>query len=517
MGTLVKKRKISRNQLLIIVAVALLVGAYLVYKSFAAAATLYLNPASGNKPLGTDFVVEVRENSGTDPINTVRAHLSFPVDKFQVVSIDRTTSAFPVISANYYSNTSGLIKLEGGTSVDSGVNVPVSGNQLVAIITFRPLTTGSGAINVDSTSAVVRTIDQNGTQVGENILTTRTGATYTIVDSTAPTTPTGLTVGTRAITSIPLSWTASTDNVGVTGYRVYRNGGTTPVGTPTTTSFTDSGLTPNTAYSYTVSAVDAAGNESVKTTAVATSTLPDTVAPTTPTGVTVGAKTMTTIPLTWTASTDNVAVTGYRVYRNGGATPIGTPSTPAFTDSGLAPNTSYSYTISAVDAAGNESVKTTATATSTLPDTAAPSVPTGLKINTQTTTSVTLGWTASTDNVAVTSYRVYRNGSTTPLGTSATNSYTDSNGLALNQTYTYSVSAVDAAGNESAKTATISVQIIKAGDVNKDGQIDIYDLSIMLTNYGKTVAQGGLAAADLNNSGNIDMSDLSILLTNYGT
>ncbi len=77
-------------------------------------------------------------------------------------------------------------------------------------------------------------------------------------DTTAPSAPTNLAAGTTSSTTVPLTWTASTDNVGVTGYHIYRNG--TQVGTSTGTSFTDSGLTASTTYSYTVKANDAAGN-----------------------------------------------------------------------------------------------------------------------------------------------------------------------------------------------------------------------------------------------------------------
>lgn len=83
-------------------------------------------------------------------------------------------------------------------------------------------------------------------------------------DTTAPTVPTGLSA-TPGNTQVALSWTASTDAVGVTGYKVRRGG--TVVGTPSGTSYTDTGLTNGTSYSYTVSAVDAAGNESAQTTA----------------------------------------------------------------------------------------------------------------------------------------------------------------------------------------------------------------------------------------------------------
>ncbi len=85
-------------------------------------------------------------------------------------------------------------------------------------------------------------------------------------DITAPTVPTGLTGAATSATAIRLSWTASTDNVGVAGYRVHRNG--TQVGTSTTTTCTDTGLSTGTTYSYTVTAVDAAGNVSPASAAV---------------------------------------------------------------------------------------------------------------------------------------------------------------------------------------------------------------------------------------------------------
>lgn len=78
-------------------------------------------------------------------------------------------------------------------------------------------------------------------------------------DTAAPTAPTGLTA-TASGTTVSLNWSASTDNVGVTGYQVLRNG--TQVGTATGTSYTDTGLGASTGYSYAVRAVDAAGNAS---------------------------------------------------------------------------------------------------------------------------------------------------------------------------------------------------------------------------------------------------------------
>jgi chitodextrinase len=90
-------------------------------------------------------------------------------------------------------------------------------------------------------------------------------------------------------------------------------------------------------------------------------------------------------------------------------------------------------------------------------DTSAPSAPTGLKATASSATQVDLAWIASTDNVGVTGYRIYRNGATTPLATvgGTTTAYSDKT-AAASTAYTYQVSAVDAAGNESAKSATAS-------------------------------------------------------------
>lgn len=79
-------------------------------------------------------------------------------------------------------------------------------------------------------------------------------------DPTAPSAPTGLAASGTTANSTTLSWTASTDNVGVTGYQVFRGG--TQVGTTAGTSYTDTGLSASTSYSYTVKATDAAGNVS---------------------------------------------------------------------------------------------------------------------------------------------------------------------------------------------------------------------------------------------------------------
>lgn len=186
------------------------------------------------------------------------------------------------------------------------------------------------------------------------------------VDTVAPSVPSGVTVGAVTSTSVALSWTASTDNAGgsgVAGYDVYR--GTTLVGSTTTASYTATGLTPSTAYSFTVRAKDKAGNVSAASSAASATTLPgtttDTTAPSVPTGLAAGTATTTSIPLSWNASTDNAGgtgVAGYEVYR--GSTLVATVTSTSYTATGLTADTAYSFTVKAKDNAGNVSAASSA-------------------------------------------------------------------------------------------------------------------------------------------------------------
>ena len=176
-------------------------------------------------------------------------------------------------------------------------------------------------------------------------------------------------------TSISLSWSPSTDNVAVFGYRLYVNG--TGVLNPAQPGATLPALACGTAFTFDVDAVDAAGNRSTRARVIAsTSACADAQAPTTPTNVVASARTATSIALTWSPSTDNVGVTAYGLYRAG--TSIGTAALTTGIFSGLACNTNYTLAVDAQDAAGNRSGKATVmVATTACPDTAAPTVPSG--------------------------------------------------------------------------------------------------------------------------------------------
>jgi chitodextrinase len=270
------------------------------------------------------------------------------------------------------------------------------------------------------------------------------------VDDSPPSAPTGLTASAATTTSAVLSWDASTDDVGVTAYDVLRDGSV--VASVSGTSFTDTTLSPATAYMYTVRARDAAGNASDESEPAAVTTpAPDASPPSAPTDLTATATTGSSVALSWTASTDDVGVTAYDVLRDGVV--VATVAGTTHMDTTVSPVTAYTYTVRARDAAGNTS-DPSAPATVTTPDTVAPSVPTGVSAVASSGTSVTVSWSAATDDVGVTAYDVVRDGA--PLATVPGTSLVDT-AVVAGSTYTYAVRARDAAGNASALSATATV------------------------------------------------------------
>jgi len=261
-----------------------------------------------------------------------------------------------------------------------------------------------------------------------------TVTTLVLSDITPPSIPSNLGAVSVSISQINLSWSAATDNIKVTGYKVFRDG--VVIGQTTATTYSDKGLLPATLYRYSVSAYDAAGNQSAQLPWVSLSTLYQ-------------------IRLKWNASTDNVGVAGYRIFRNDIL--IGISPTTSYLDAGLLPGTVQVYRVSAFDAAGNESQRSEALSVvvGLASDPEIPSTPTNLSATAESGNRIALRWTASTDNVGVVAYKIYRDG--LEIGVSTTTSFS-SGGLLENTSYTYRVSAVDAAGNISAQSASASAK-----------------------------------------------------------
>jgi chitodextrinase len=268
-------------------------------------------------------------------------------------------------------------------------------------------------------------------------------------DFMPPSAPPGL-AGTPAASppSIALSWGASTDDTGPVSYRVYRGGAlVATVGSP---GWTDTSVVSGTTYAYSVRAIDAAGNLGDATSTTVTADFTPPAAPASLSAAWAGAPSR--VELTWPAATDDVGVAAYEVSRDGSV--LGTTSSTAFTDTAIAPSTTYTYSVVAIDGGGNRSPAVSAAVT-TPGDASAPSVPGGLTAKAVSGPwRVKLSWLPSTDDVGVTAYRVYRDGA--PIATvGGATKYTDS-AVVGGKKYRYAVTALDAAGNESALSPAVT-------------------------------------------------------------
>jgi hypothetical protein len=211
-----------------------------------------------------------------------------------------------------------------------------------ATSTFADAALAVGASFWDPVSGVtVTTVSLGG---GSAVVNLSWGA-----DTTPPTQPGNLNAASTGAATARLTWTASSDAGGVTGYRVSRDGNL--LATVTGTSYDDSGLVGGTTYQYSVVAFDGANNSSAAATKAWTQPIPDTTKPTAP--VLSGSATKAKITLSWTASFDAVGVAGYRIYRNGVLWTTVAATKTSYV--GSRSNKVYSYTVVAYDAAGNVS------------------------------------------------------------------------------------------------------------------------------------------------------------------
>lgn len=339
-------------------------------------------------------------------------------------------------------------------------------------------------------------------------------------DAQVPTTPTNLVASGTTSNSVSLSWTASTDNIGVTGYNVYMNSALNTTVTGTTTTIT--GLTASTAYSFYVVAKDAAGNSSASSTVVNATTAAGTsitycasqgnstadekigkvvfgAINNTSTGtagyenftalttnVTSGTATTITITPSWTATAFSEGYAVWIDYNKNGlftdagelawskATSTTTPATGTITIPASATlgttrmrvSMKYNAIPTSCEAIPYGQVEDyTVNIVVGTADTTAPSAPTALTASGTTQTTTTLSWNAATDNVGVTGYDVYRG--TTLLGTVSTTTY-NVTGLTAATAYTFSVKAKDAAGNISASSNVVNVTTTTGGSTATD-------------------------------------------------
>lgn len=342
-----------------------------------------------------------------------------------------------------------------------------------------------------------------------SVLLTKTGltlanfpsyiGTFTMPDTEAPGGPIGLTASAISENSFSLSWNASVDNIAVTGYEIFKNGNL--LGTTGNTSYLVTGLASGTTYNMTVKARDAAGNVSAASTIlpVTTNTSSVTLQITglNPSVYTVSdyisgalaytdrTYTFTQVPSVLTGKkmikvanndkannassyisfTVNKPVTIYvaidkRVTSlpNWYSSWVKTNLTTFINDNNTLGYEFYkkdfqagTIALGGSNAANYSNLIPVVVETTGETDTQAPSVPGGLAASDITSNSFTFSWVASTDNIAVTSYEVFKGG--VLYGSTSTTSMAIT-GLTCGTDYTLAVRAKDAANNISATSAT---------------------------------------------------------------
>lgn len=441
-----------------------------------------------------------------------------------VVTVNGTAGPFSVTAPNtavsYVGGSSQTVTWNVAGTTANGVNcanvdilLSTNGGSTWTTILAATPNDGSQTVTIPNTPSTQCRIMVKGTN---HIFFDVSNANFTITagtgaDTTAPSTPTNLTASGTTQTTTNLSWTASTDNIGVTGYNIYQ--GTTQIGTSTSTTYNVTGLTAASAYSFTVKAKDAAGNLSASSNTASVTTLSS--GGSTPTycsskgnsvsdeyigrvqlntinnastgnngytdftsistNLTKGNAYTITITPTWTGSTYSEGYAVWIDYNQNGsfedsgelvwskAASTTTPVSGSFTVATGATTGATRMRVSMKYNGIPTSCETfsygevedyTVNLSGATADTTAPTAPTSLTASGTTQTTTNLSWTASTDNVGVTGYNVYQGA--TQIGTATTTSY-NVTGLTAATTYSFTVRAKDAAGNVSSSSNTVTV------------------------------------------------------------
>ena len=435
-------------------------------------------------------------------------------------------------------------------------------NQALADVESQAYVNYSNQFTAAATAVVVAANDPSVTTIVNAIVATTIAPPEepALTDTTAPNAVSGLSaVGgaeTTTTSSVALTWSAATTagSNPVAGYDVYRNG--VKITSGNFLSYVDRPLLQSTTYTYYVVAFDIAGNRSAASSSVSATTpsapnlnitvdgqlstgisnLPqqDIAAPTAPSNLSASTTaisgTNSSVLLMWSPATDNTAVTGYEVYRNGSK--IAAVSLLGYTDASVTSNTTYTYYVKAVDAAGNSSaisnqlsvtpnkaslgVTVSGQLSSDIigqpqSDIIAPAAPATLTASSSaisgTNSSVLLAWSASSDNIAVTGYEVFRNGS--KIATVTQLGYTDPS-VTSSTTYTYYIKAFDAAGNRSVASTQLSVTANTTSlGVTVNGQLSTGVIGLPQSDITAPTAPASLAAA----TSAISSTNSSVLLT----
>ena len=340
---------------------------------------------------------------------------------------------------------------------DNATTLNLAGSATSALVTF-PSAASCGSGTVGSATVRIRATGLNGEE-----------SEYNYQFFASPAVPQNLN-GFANQTQAQLHWNTVPQALSYNVYRATAPGGPfSLVGTATTFNggFLNTSLAPSTTYYYRVTSVNPLGESAPATVSLTTQacTSADCTPPSVPAGVQVTATGARTVTITWNAATDvDDAVASYRVHRcqstnNSCALAITfTTTQTSYTDTTVAANSTYNYSVSACDTAGNCSLSSN-TPNVTTPvgtgDVAPPSPPANLGLVSATTNQVVVAWSLSSDNVGVTSYAVFRQqgtgceafGQSNFVGSVLSPPQFSDGTVSPNSHYCYAVAALDAANN----------------------------------------------------------------------
>ena len=355
---------------------------------------------------------------------------------------------------------------------DIDVTQAVTGNGELSFALTTPGTTQQSYAAIESGSPALLVVDS-----------------APLPDTTPPSVPTGIRATALDESTIEVDWSPAIDPSGVDSYIVYRDG--TEIGTVigTATKFMDT--TPNIAqrYTYSISAIDAAGNESAQSAGVSAATS-DQTAPDQPENVVAVATSATSIRVVWEKAQDNVGAAGYTIRRDG--VEVATTADTSFEEARLTPDTAYEYAVDAFDEAGNRSLPSdpvTVTTPAQTGDTDPPPPPTDVNVTTATTAGeAVITWTASAAS-DLASYRVYRDRFPVSDDLAAGTIAWNDTALRSATGYTYQVEATDSSGNHSGLSAPVPYD-------SPDVQAPTVPADVIVTLTGLSAAVQWTAASD---------------------
>lgn len=345
---------------------------------------------------GTSFTFSISGNTGSSQLIGVIVSVydtatgaTIAFDKISSVSSDDTgptliAPASPIASSVPAAVLSVALQDQSGGATTSNFTATTDSGNAISELIDNGETGTFLLMAIANESQITGPVSATHTYTYGGSGTTTRGATLASLtvtvasgNVTPPDPPTGLAVTFYDYSQVTLGWTAPADGRAAS-YNIYRGG--VQIGSSGVTSYQDVTVSPSTAYTYAVTSVDSSNNESALSTAVNVTTQAtsstfqiggllshiirstvaqsgDTTAPTVPGSVAATAQSSSSIQVTWTASTDNVGVSGYRVRRGSTGSLLSTLGSTArsYTETGLAASTSYNYTVEAFDAAGNTS------------------------------------------------------------------------------------------------------------------------------------------------------------------